>query len=868
MPESLTGTERVAAGHSRPRLVVLGLVALGSGMAGLGYELAWTRLLGGLLGHEIVAVLGVVAAFFLGLALGGFVLDGPIRRVRRPWRVYMLLELAIGVWAVVTAWALPAVSDVLPRLVRPDAPGAALWAVAFAVPAVMLLPATMAMGGTLAALERLAAGVTGDRNRVAGIYGANTLGAVAGVALSVFVLMPALGLSWAVIALACVNGLCAAAAWWVGRDPATGLRRDAQVSASGVGGVRLVATLFLTGVLGIGFEVLVVRVASQVLENTVFTFASLLAVYLLGTAAGALAWQAVIRRRALPPATLGVLMALTSLICLGASALTGLLPAIVAAVRPAGLLAGEAMVAVAMFLLPAAAMGALFAHLAQSVRDRRGSVGQASGINALGAALAPAAMVFLVIPALGTQNGLVALSCCYLVLIPPRALRRAWPFAAVAVAGAVALSVWKPSPLIGLWPGGRLVASVEGPTALASVVEDANANRYLEIDGHFRMGGTSSLRSDWRQAQIPILLHPNPRSALFLGVGTGATLAGATRMPGLRATGVELAPEVVRLLPWFDDRNEHLGPRPELSIVTADARRFVRASSERHDLIVADLFHPALDGSGALYTREHFAAIRSRLAPGGLFCQWLPLHQLDLDSLRTIVRTFLDVFPEASAYLAHYSVQTPLLALIGPMRPAPLEPARLSARQQDPAAAGLFGRTGLREPIDLLGLYVGAAATLARFAGDGPLNTDDSPVVTFDARRNVEALRAPPAARLIALLDATTPDATSLIGAAGLDPARRERLDAYWRARDRFLAAGSHVAPEAGGLALVAAAEPDLLEVLRISGDFEPAYQPLLAMATTLLREDPAAGRRLLAAIAEAAPGRPEARRMLDLAGR
>jgi len=72
--------------------------------------------------------------------------------------------------------------------------------------------------------------------------------------------------------------------------------------------------------------------------------------------------------------------------------------------------------------------------------------------------------------------------------------------------------------------------------ATASVVDDASGARYLEVNGHFRMGGTNSVRSDYRQAMLPLLLHPAPRQALFLGVGTGATLVGGARMPGFRCT--------------------------------------------------------------------------------------------------------------------------------------------------------------------------------------------------------------------------------------------------------------------------------------------------------------------------------------------
>src|SRR5262249_46376074 len=146
--------------------------------------------------------------------------------------------------------------------------------------------------------------------------------------------------------------------------------------------------------------------------------------------------------------------------------------------------------------------------------------------------------------------------------------------------------------------------------------------RYLEVNGHFRMGGTSSQRSDYRQAMVPLLLHPAPHRAIFLGVGTGATLIGGSKLPGMTVRGVELSPEVAALLPWFADKpEENAAPL----VTVADARRYIAADRSQYDVIIADLFHPALDGSGALYTAEHFAAVRERLAPGGIFCQWLPL---------------------------------------------------------------------------------------------------------------------------------------------------------------------------------------------------------------------------------------------------
>src|SRR5207247_1000308 len=123
--------------------------------------------------------------------------------------------------------------------------------------------------------------------------------------------------------------------------------------------------------------------------------------------------------------------------------------------------------------------------------------------------------------------------------------------------------------------------------------------------------------------------------------------------------GVELVPEILEMLPYFEPHNNAPARHPQLTLHAADARRFVRVSKAQYDVIVADLFHPARDGAGALYTLEHFSAIRDRLAPGGLFCQWLPLYQLDDFTLRVIVRTFLEVFPLSRAYLLRPNIDTP-----------------------------------------------------------------------------------------------------------------------------------------------------------------------------------------------------------------
>jgi spermidine synthase len=852
--EAAGATAAQAIGFSTGRAWVLRAIVAASGFAGLGYEIVWTRQLNLSLGTEMMAVLGAVAGFFAGLALGAFLLDRPIRNARSPRTAYAALEIVIGGWGLICIWLLPAAGRLLPPLLGAEPSPLLLWAGSFALPTLVLLPATVAMGGTLTALERIASNAHGLSRVSAGVYGANTAGAVAGTLVSTFVLLAALGLSGTLGCLVGINILCALGMLALDASPVRTRADNMVASPSGMAG-RIGVTLFATGLLGIAFEMLVIRIAAQVMQDTIYTFAGLLTAYLLGTAAGGLLWQRTGRRA--DDTSLGWLLVATALACLATAWFTPFMVGIADTAVEWGI-AGEIAVAMALFLIPSSAMGALFGLLAQRVRDGRGTLGWAVGINSIGAALAPAIALLVLIPRIGAWTALIAVALGYVGLVP---FRRATLAAAVIPALAATILLTRPHPVMTRVPaGGKLLAVNEGPMVTASVVDDASGALYLEVNGRFRMGGTSSARSDHRQAVLPLLLHPQPREALFLGLGTGATLIGGAEMPGVSVHGVELSREVVELLPLFADP-AFKGPPPAITV--ADARRFVAADRQQHDVIIADLFHPALDGSGALYTTEHFRAIRQRLAAGGVFCQWLPLYQLDLPSLRAIIRSFLDVFPGGSAWLNHYSVRTPMLALIGPRDGAPLDLDALKRQLADAEISRVVQPLGFESSLDLLGQYVGGPRALAALAGDTPRNTDDYPFVTFDARRNVRALTAQPWSLLLSVIRTVRPDPDELLDAAHRGPLA-DRLTGYWQARNRFLEAGAALPGDPRGAALIAAAAPGLLESLRLSADFDPAYTPLIAMAKSLLRSDRTAAASLLRAINDAAPSREEARNLLS----
>jgi spermidine synthase len=398
--------------------------------------------------------------------------------------------------------------------------------------------------------------------------------------------------------------------------------------------------------------------------------------------------------------------------------------------------------------------------------------------------------------------------------------------------------------------------------ASVSVLQDNNGDMHLKVNNHFQMGGTTSVYSDRRQAILPLLLHENPKSALFLGLGTGITFAAAAGYPDLQADGVELIPEVIRAMPHFARANKELATAGNLGVLEADARRYAAVADKTYDVVIADLFHPARDGAGSLYTVEHFTAVRNLLNRKGLFCQWLPLYQLDTAMLKVIIRSFLEVFPESQAYLAHYSLQAPIIGLVG---------ARESLRYPEKWFRTKLKAEKIQQKVlplkydsfySLFGTFLAGRRQLEHFSAGSPLNTDNHPVVLFRAPRFVYGNPVPAGERLLSLVDVLSPPDPEAILAPHVteeDYLARERLLAYWRARNSFLRAGADIEQTADVRQLYAAVREPLLEVVRQSLDFSAAYFPLLSIAYEIYPVDREASYRLLSDLMRVNPMRREA---------
>lgn len=809
-----------------------------SGAAGLVWQMVWTAWLGVALGHEMVAVLATVAAFFGGLAAGAALLAGPVERSARPARWYAALELVVAGWSLVVLFACEHALPLLSGAIGPQPSPLRHWGIAFVLPLVLLLPATVAMGATLPAMERVLRGAVA--RPLGALYACNTAGALAGLLLAVFVAIPGLGLRGTTLLFVLVNALCAHVAWLLWSEQVVGTAVAAQSRAS-AGTRLLVWLLFATGCLGIAYEVLALRVLSQVTENTVYTYAVLLAVFLLGTAAGA-AWLR--RGGRLAQASADTLLALLVLAMAAGAATLWWADVIVETVAgclgggPMAALAGEAAAGGAALLPPTLVMGAVFTHLCQRAQAAGLPLGTALGWNTAGAALAPLLVGLLLLPHLGARGTLVLLLTAYLALRSPAGWRAPPGWAALALVAAFALLA-PPLRFVDVPQGGRIASYRDGVMAAVSVVEDAEGVARLHINNRVQEGSSASGQVEIRLAQLPLLLHPAPRRVLFLGLGTGYTARAAALDPGLQVDAVELVPEVVAAADLFARKPGAPAAARPVHVVSADARRFVQAAPERYDVIVSDLFHPARSGAGSLYTVEHFAAVRERLQPGGVFCQWLALHQMDLATLRSIVAAFTQVHPGAVAVLASNSLDTPVIGLIATRGDARwrLEEIARHLETRPAAVQRALQQARLDGPFAVLGSIIAGPEALRRFAAGTAPNTDDRPLVSYRAPWTTYAPEAAPRARLAALVDALQPEPADVLGADATPDA--PRLAAYWRARADYLRIGLQTRPHPDARVMLQRLRGPLLHVLATSPDFGPAAEALAALGQAARRPDP-----------------------------
>jgi len=261
-------------------------------------------------------------------------------------------------------------------------------------------------------------------------------------------------------------------------------------------------------------------------------------------------------------------------------------------------------------------------------------------------------------------------------------------------------------------------------------------NLFLQINGRTEASTTSDMSNQILVAQIPMLVHPDPREVVVVGLGSGITLGSVVTHPVDRADCIEISPAVVRAAAFFREWHDDVTKNPKAEIILDDARNYLLASPRKYDVIVSEPSKPWISGVSNLFTREFYEICRKRLKPGGILCQWFHYYSMDPEDFRITLRTFLGVFPYAQIWNADNNV-----FLLGSEEPIRIDVQRMEERMAIRKVAADLGRIEKKNPYVLLGNFLFGEEEARQYVGEGRINTDDLPVIEFSAPRHRDEYR-------------------------------------------------------------------------------------------------------------------------------
>ena len=774
-----------------------------SGAAALVYQVLWIKQLSLVVGIEVYSIAVAVSAFFAGLALGSFIIGRWADRLERPLLLASALEFGIALVGIAATFLLS----------HAAAPFAAIetrvGGLAWMIPFMLVGAPSFVMGGTLPVLIRSWVSEDGSVASAGGaFYAVNTAGGIVGALLSSFAFLPWFGIRGTAFAAGTLNLVSAVIALTLNRD--SSLRHPIAIvteprSLSHQARIAL-ALYALAGGIALGYEVVWSQAIVQFLSTRSFAFSIVLATYLAGMVLGSALYARFADKVENPWGAFGFLIAAAGLIALLEIAFLGawllriqgfIGDLIYVATRNqfARMCARFFVAATGIVFLPTTLLGAAFpAALRLTVGKRYigRDIGAVIALNTLGGITGTLLAGFLLVPRFGLVKALSILAIgatsvgTFAAFLGSEVFKQTrWVVATIGAITIVTSFLTPADRLARLLTmtrgGGALVFYEESKGGTVAVVQEGtgpNVFRRLYIQGVSNSGDAMpSMRYMRLQALLPLIIHKgDPHSALIIGLGTGITAGALLQYPGLnQRVCVELLPAVVSATPLFRG-NFGASSDTKLQIHMSDGRRELLRNAQRYDLITLELPPPSAAGVVNLYSEDFYRLAVSRLLPDGLFAQWLPLATQNNDDTRSLVRSFLDVFP----YSTLWTTELHEMLLIGSLSPIELDMNRIGLRFSQPSVGDALKEAGIASPEALLATWVMGREGLERYAGPALPVTDDRPRIEYSSwPRQDEITRVLP--ELLALRS-EPPMIDESISVSADVSAQRENLMAFYAA--------------------------------------------------------------------------------------
>jgi spermidine synthase len=422
--------------------------------------------------------------------------------------------------------------------------------------------------------------------------------------------------------------------------------------------------------------------------------------------------------------------------------------------------------------------------------------------NTLGGILGSLVAGFILIPTIGVEKTLLLGGGANFILASflssiaadiKKLARFAWGIGSVltGIAGLILLPSWDPKVLnSGVYMYGKTMANTSGTTDVNSFMspykllyhrEGSSATvtvfqrdniRFLRVNGKTDGSNSTDNYTETFLGILPIMYSKNPENVLVIGLGTGITLGSVLDYPIKKVDCVEISPEVVEASYCFNEDNGFALSSPTTHLHVLDGRTWLMAMHETYDIITSEPSHPWQTGNANLFTVDFFKLAMKRLKKGGVFCQWLPIYQMEKEHFRLLVSSFKKVFPYVHIWMANSDA-----LVIGSVEELPpIDYREFQKRMAMPKIKQKLAKVEVYSPEDFLSFFYLDNNAVDKFIeGVTGVNSDNYPVLEFSAPKYLLALVNPDT--FLSFLNLSFESKLPLANAEDLPGIQRKRLN-------------------------------------------------------------------------------------------
>lgn len=740
----------------RTGIVLIGLCFLISGFSGLVYQAAWSSYLSLVFGASHIAVAVVLAAYMFGMAVGAYLVSKLLGRIQRPVLVYGLLEGLIAVSALLVpffiSYSQVVYVDLFGGQIFPASSSGPFQSMFFLMASFLVLfVPTMAMGATLPLLARYV--VSNDDEIGAGtglLYGLNTVGAVCGVVVSGFLLLPIVGLRSTTYVAMAGNALIFFLVIWRANE-----YREAShgvvPSLRPPGFHPMYVLVMFTGVISFALEVFWTRLLSHVMGGTSYAFAVMLASFLSGIAIGSLFGGILARSRK----HAHVRFAIAHALMVVSTAATYLLVCL----WTPDLSSGTVLRGFYAFLVlfpTAVILGATFPLAVRAVSPSAAIAAACSGRvyawNTMGAIFGALLSGFYLLPQFGfdgTIRAVLIAGGCLSVLASlsgQQPVKRLYVLPGVMLLLAVLLiPVPRPSSIL------LAHISTENTREVFYAVGQSSTVMLHRDSGFYKLASNGlsesaigslgmppfQLSQKWLSG-LPALARPEAQDLLIVGLGGGIALQGVP--PHIRSVDViELEPKVLKANEAVSEtRTSNPLNDPRVRVTLNDARNALSLTAKQYDIVISQPSHPWVGGASQLYTREFLSLAKARMRPSAVFLQWINAQFIDVELLRVMASTLQSEFE----FVELYQPERQVLMFLASNEPISLWDGEQNVRRALANSPAHFLGMGMRAAEDALVMLAFDTTGIRHLAEGRRPNTDDQNVLAYRARPRGDGLTA------------------------------------------------------------------------------------------------------------------------------